>query len=158
MNSIWICFKESLTLPKKKSVFALNRIGMDMIVIYMFILIFLSSIPKYIEQLDKNTDLSNFFFSIFFFIFYYLPLVVIIFIFISFLAWISGLIAKALKRKLKFAILWKMIASATTIPFILFTLISFFYTLPMYYLFLSLIFIFYIMTKIILIYPKRRSG
>src|SRR5699024_12834905 len=86
MKSLWTTFIKSLQLPKKQAVFALNRIGMDIIVIHLFIILFISSIPTYITQLQANERLSVFFFSIFFFIFHYLPVVFIFFFFFSIFA------------------------------------------------------------------------
>lgn len=156
MHALWTMFIQSVQLPKRQAAFALNRIGMDIVVIYMFILLFISSIPTYIEQLQQNERLSTFFFSIFFFIFHYLPVVVIVFIALSIIAWALLLITNAVKRKLRFSILWKMAASATTIPLIIFTIVSFFYQLGTVYLSISIVFIFLVVIKVIFIYPARR--
>ncbi len=158
MKSLGTMFIKSLQLPKKEAVFTLNRIGMDTTVFYMFILLFVSSIPTFIDQLQANERLSSFFFAIFFFIFHYLPVVVIVFVALSILAGILLLITKVAKRKLRFSILWKMSASATTIPLLLFTVISPFYSLGTAYLILSILFILAIVIKIIFIYPRRRSA
>lgn len=157
MKSLGTMFIQSLQLPKKRAVFTLNRIGMDTTVFYMFILLFISSIPTFIEQLQVNERLSTFFFLIFFFIFHYLPVVIIVFVALSILAWITLLITKLAKRKLRFSILWKMNASATTIPLLLFTIASPFYPLGTTYLIVSILFILAIVTKIIFIYPRRRE-
>src|SRR5699024_98723 len=100
--------------------------------------------------------LSTFFFSIFFFIFHYLPVVIIVFVALSILAWLTVLITKVAKRKLRFSILWKMAASATTIPLLIFTIVSFFYHLDKLYLAISIIFILLIVTRVIFLYPRRR--
>lgn len=155
---LWTMFIQSLQLPKRQAVFTLNRIGMDIVVIYMFIILFISSIPTYINQLEVNERLSTFFFSMFFFIFHYLPVVIIVFVTLSIIAWILLLLTKLVKRRLRFSILWKMTASATTIPLILFTIVSLFYELSTGYLMLSIVFIFLIVTKIIFIYPRRPSA
>lgn len=155
MKSIATMFVESLKLPQKKAVFTLNRIGMDTTVFYMFILLAIASIPSYIKQLGENEQLSIFLFTIFFFIFHYLVIVIFAFAMLSILAYISLLFAKLVKRKLRFSILWKMAASATTIPLILFTVISFFYSLSNAYLFITLIYVLFIVVNIIFIYPKR---
>jgi|SRR5699024_10121936 len=157
MKSLWNMFLQSVQLPKKQAAFTLNRIGMDATVFYIFIILFIASIPTYIEQLRENEQLSTFFFSIFFFIFHYLPVVIIVFVALSLLAWFGSLIATMAKRKLRFSILWKMTASATTIPLLLFTLISFFYKLHTIYLIISIGFILFIVTKIIFLYPQRRN-
>src|SRR5699024_3898199 len=97
-----------------------------------------------------------FFFSIFFFIFHYLPVVIIVFVALSILAWIASFMTKMAKRKLRFSILWKMAASATTIPLLIFTLFSFFYHLDMLYLIISIVFILLIVIRVIFLYPRRR--
>lgn len=157
MKSFWTMFIQSLQLPRRQAAFTLNRIGMDITVIYMFIILFISSLPTYFEQLATNERLSTFFFSIFFFIFHYLPVVVIVFLALSLIAWILSGIANLAKRKLRFSILWKMAASATTIPLLIFTVVSFFYPLSTIYLILSILFILIVVTKIIFIYPPRRQ-
>lgn len=157
MKSFWTLFINSLQLPKKQAVFALNQIGMDFVVFYLFILIALSSIPSYVQQFIENEDLSIFIFTIFFFIFHYLVVLIIIFALLSIIAAILTLITKAAKRKLHYSILWKMSASATTIPLILFTFLDFFYEVESMFLILSILFILFIVTKIIFIYPRRRD-
>jgi len=156
MNSLWTMFIKSVQLPQKQAAFTLNRIGMDTTVIYMFIILFISSIPTYIEQLQVNERLSVFFFSIFFFIFHYLPVVIIVFVALSIIAWLLGFVTRLAKRKLRFSILWKMTASTTTIPLLLFTLISFFYHVNSLYLIESIIFMLLLVILIIFLYPKRR--
>lgn len=156
MKSLWTMFIKSVQLPRKQAAFTLNRIGMDTTVIYMFIILFISSIPTYLNQLQENERLSTFFFSIFFFIFHYLPVVIIVFVALSILAWLTALITKVAKRKLRFSILWKMAASATTIPLLIFTIVSFFYHLDKLYLAISIIFILLIVTRVIFLYPRRR--
>lgn len=161
MKVFWENFVYSIRLPQKRAVFNLNRIGMDITVLYLFLLIGIMSIPGLIEQIKINSDatlyVQPFFYVIFFFIFYYLILVVVIFIALSFIAYIATLLAELLQRKLRFAIMWKMTASATTIPLLLYTIISFFYPLSNYFLLLSIIYIAFIIMKVILIYPKRKQ-
>ena len=160
MKKIWNSFSHSLKLPQKKSVFYLNRIGMDITVIYMFILLAITSIPALLDQMASNKQstlqLHPFFLSIYFFIFYYLVITITVFCIISLIAYVWTFIAKLLQRKLRFAILWKMVAYSTTIPFILFTVISFFYPVSYYFLFITIIYIFIILFKILLIYPRRK--
>lgn len=158
MKSLWTLLTQSLQLPKKQAVFTLNRIGMDTVVFYLFLLIALSSIPAYIEQLQQNERLSIFFFTIFFFIFHYLVITIVIFVVLSILSWVATIIAKLAKRKLRYSILWKMTASTTTIPFILYTIVSFFRDLDALFLLFAIAFMFVILTKIIFIYPARRQS
>src|SRR5690625_24494 len=83
----WRTFLESIKLPQKKALFKLNRTGMDIVVIYMFILLLFVSLPNLLQQIFNKADLSleidTFFLIIYFFIFYYLPMVVIVFLVIS---------------------------------------------------------------------------
>src|SRR5690625_7774315 len=85
-------FIESIKLPKKKSVFKLNRISMDIVVVYMFILLALVSLPSLFYQMSNSSELSviigSFFFFIYFFIFNYLVIVFLVFIVISFFAYL----------------------------------------------------------------------
>src|SRR5699024_6415986 len=130
----WRTFLDSLKIPQKNSVFKLNRIGMDIAVIYMFILLAVVSIPSLIEQIKVNSTstihIHTFFLLIFFFIFYYLVLVICIFILISIYAYLGTKIAKATHRRLHFSILWKMVAFSTTLPFIIYTIIALLYPVP----------------------------
>lgn len=160
MKVFWNTFKQSVKLPKKEAVFALNRVGMDITVIYLFILLAFASIPALLEQLfvnDPSLQIQTFFLLIYFFIFYYLPLVVIVFSILSFLAYVATVIANLLERKLRYSILWKITAFATTIPLLLFTVVSFFYPLSYLFLLLVTIYVLFIIVKIILIYPKRKK-
>lgn len=160
MKVFWNAFTQSLKLPQKQAVFSLNRIGMDIAVVYMFLLLAIASLPALYEQVVANETSSlhvhTFFLLIYFFIFYYLILVLIVFGVLSLIAYIGTLITRAVNRKLRFSILWKMAAFATTLPLILFSIISFFYPLSFLFLAIATIYIFFILVKIILIYPKRK--
>src|SRR5690625_3576719 len=152
MKVFWEIFNQSIKLPQKQAVFSLNRIGMDIAVIYLFILLGIASLPALVEQIVTNqvssTHIHTFFLLIYFFIFYYLILVLIVFIALSLVAYIGTLITKTVKRRLRFSILWKMAAFTTTLPLILFSVISFFYPLSQLFLILVTIYIFFILIKI----------
>ncbi|WP_373894366.1 DUF1189 family protein [Virgibacillus sp. CBA3643] len=153
-------FLHSIKLPRKKAIFKLNRIGMDVTVIYMFILLLLVSIPSLIDQLtatgSMSANLNNLFLLIYFFMFYYLPMTIIVFLVLSVIAYIATLVAKGMRRKLHFAILWKMCAYTTTIPFILYTVIALVFPVSDVFLLLSLIYTIVLMVMIISVYPKRK--
>lgn len=152
--------KQSVKLPNKKATFALNRIGMDTAVIYLFIIIAIASIPNLIEQLlttEFSAQIHPFFLAIYFFIFNYLVLLVMIFSLLSLFAYVMTVIAKILQRKLLFSILWKMSAFALTIPLIVFTVLSYFFPLTYIFVTIALVYMTFVLVKIILIYPKRRS-
>jgi hypothetical protein len=151
----------SIKLPNKNAIFKLNRIGMDITVIYMFMLLAIVSVPSFIDQwagADNLTASMNLlFFIIYFFIFFYLPLTVIVFIFLSIIAYIAVKIAQVMGRKLRFSILWKMSAYAVTIPSVLYTGIALFVPVSNIFLLISILFIFILLLAIISVYPKRKK-
>lgn len=156
----WHTFKESIKLPNKEAMFKLNRIGMDVVVFYLFILLFLVSIPSFFQQINQTSsyinDLNIVFQLIYFFIFYYLPLNVIVFCFLSIIAYIGLGITKLMHRKLRFSILWKMSAFTITIPCILYTIIALFTPMNIAFLWLFILYTLLLLIKMISIYPKRR--
>src|SRR5699024_10706320 len=171
--------------PKKKSVFKLNRISMDIVVVYMFILLALVSLPSLFYQMSNSSELSvkigSFFYLIYFFIFHYLVIVVLVFIFlfifvyffiffffyylfivvlvfivISIIAYLASLFTKFSGRRLHYSILWKMTAFSTTLPFLVYTILAFFYNISDNFLWLSFLYTAFLLYKIITIYPKRK--
>lgn len=159
--AFWTSFIESIKLPKKKSVFKLNRIGMDIVVIYMFMLLAIVSLPSLTYQMlnssELNIEIGSFFYLIYFFIFHYLVIVVLIFIVISFIAYLATLFTRISGRRLHYSILWKMTAFSTTIPFLLYTILAFFYNINDNFLWLSFLYTAILLYKIITIYPKRKK-
>ncbi|WP_245745225.1 DUF1189 family protein [Lentibacillus persicus] len=141
--------------------FKLNRIGMDITVVYLFILLLLVSAPSLVNQLTSSdsagTVMSLPFFLIYFFIFSYLPLTIAVFIYISLLSYAGTGIAKLLRRKIRFSILWKLNAYTTTIPFILYSIIAFFFSITDAFLVLFILYSFIFMFKMITVYPKRKK-
>ncbi len=164
MNSMifWNVFKESLKLPRKKALFTLNRTGMDIVVVYLFILLLFVSIPPLIDRINDtqiaNVQVKQFFRIIYFFIFYYLPLNVIVFSFISGIAYLGKGIAYVLKRKLHYSLLWKMTAYTTTIPFVVYTIIALFFPISDSILSIGIVYTIIILIRLITIYPKRRDA
>src|SRR5690625_6058941 len=106
MRFFWNTVIQSLKLPQKKAVFALNRIGMDFTVFYLFLLLGFASLPALSDQIITNQTstfhMHTFFLLIYFFIFYYLIFVLIVFILISFIFFISILFLRNLLRLLLF--------------------------------------------------------
>lgn len=158
--TFWKIFLNSLWIPRKKSIFKLNRIRMDIAVIYMFLLMALVSIPSLIEQIKANSTstlhVHTFFYLIFFFMFYYLVIVIGVFILISIFAFIGTYIAKLANRRLHFAILWKIIAFSTTLPAVIYTITTLFFSIPNFVFLLFLTYISIMLLKIISIYPSIR--
>ncbi|TFJ92272.1 DUF1189 family protein [Lentibacillus salicampi] len=155
----WRTFLNSIQLPGRQAVFGLNRVGMDITVVYLFILLFFVSLPPSVDQLTTGagTEMNWLFFLIYFFIFYYLPLIIIIFLLISFVAYVGTGIAKLLKRKLRFPLLWKMVAYTTTNPFLLYTILSLFIPFDDVFVGLFSLYVFLSMIKIITVYPRRKQ-
>lgn len=159
----WMIFMDSIKLPNKKALFKLNRVGMDLVVIYLFILLFIVSIPTFIQQVTSTAasgyinDLNLFFQIIYFFIFYYLPINVIVFLLLSLVAYIGLGITKIMQRKLRFAILWKMSAFSITVPIITYSIIALFIPLSNIFPLLAFLYIFTLLIMMISIYPRRRK-
>lgn len=153
-------FKHSIQLPRKEAMFKLNRTGMDIAVIYMFILLLFVSVPSLIDRLTATsgpaTDLNLFFLIIYFFIFYYLPMTVIVFLLLSLVAYIGTVIAKLMQRKLRFSLLWKMSAYVSTVPFLIYTIIALLFPISDAYLWFALLYTLIFLIKIITVYPKRK--
>lgn len=157
----WEVLVNSIKLPAKKPMFQLNRIGMHIILFYLFFLIIIISFPSFFNQLINPTGLGkelNFlFFLIYFFIFSYLPMTVSIIVYLSIIALIGKWLANMMQRKLHYGTIWKLVACTATIPFLVYTIIAFVYPVDDIYLLLSGIYILILLVKMILIYPKRRK-
>ena len=157
----WDIFVNSIKLPNVQAMKRLNKVGMDFTVFYMFILLFIASVPSFLEQLFGSTgpdlEISFFFFILYFFMFFYLPFVIIIFGVLSLLAYIAVIITEMVNRKLRFPILWKLMAYTTTIPLLLYTTIALFYDFSMIYLGLTAIYSLTLVIIMILSFPRRRT-
>src|SRR5690625_6557142 len=126
----------------------------------MFLLLVFVSIPSLIDRLTATvcpwSDLYLFFLIIYFFIFYYLPMTVIVFLLLSLVAYIGTGIAKLMRRKLRFSLLWKMCAYLSTVPFLIYTIVALIFPISDAYLWFALLYTLIFLVKIISIYPKRR--
>ncbi|MGV3489349.1 MAG: DUF1189 family protein [Tuberibacillus sp.] len=121
MNIVHI-LKNSIALPKKETVYSLNRVSMRDTLIYIFLLILISSIPDIIRLFLTGTFSQGALKSVFYlqvFLFYPLYIIFIGVIGISLLAGIGTLIKQGLKRKLTYHHIWKMTAYAATLPLLL---------------------------------------
>jgi len=154
-------FINSIKLPAKHAMFKLNRIGMDTIIFYMFILLAIVSLPSFIDQMLNPSGLGarlNIIFSlIYFFMFYYLPLVIAVFLLLGIVAYLGKWMARGMKRKLHYSIIWKLSACTTTIPFMLYTIIAILYPVDDLFLLLAIIYTFILLIRMIQVYPKRRE-
>src|SRR5699024_12880283 len=75
---------------------------------------------------------------------------------ISLIDYIGSWIAALTKSKLRYSILWKMAACITTIPIIIFTVMSFFIDVSIIFLSISITFHIIVFIQTIFFYPKRR--
>ncbi|WP_382401437.1 hypothetical protein [Lentibacillus salinarum] len=152
-------FLNSIKLPNKQAMFKLNRVGMDITVVYMFILLLIVSIPSITNQLTTGAgaQMNLLFFLIYFLIFNYLPLTMIVFLFLTLMAYIGTGITKLLRRKVRFPMLWKLTAYITTIPFLLYTALAFFFAIGDVFAALFSLYTFLFLIKLITIYPKRKK-
>ncbi|MFD2045654.1 DUF1189 family protein [Ornithinibacillus salinisoli] len=157
---LWQTFLQSLRLPSKRIVFQLNRKGMDITVIYMFLLLLLVSIPSLIDRLYENTgftsDMNIVFLLIYFFIFYYLPLTIIVFLSMTVVAYVMTLVASVMGRKLRLQLLWKMCAYSATIPFLIYTVSALFFSVSDIFLWVAIVYTVLMLLIIITVYPKRK--
>lgn len=154
-------FLHSIQLPQKKAMFQLNRIGMDVTVIYMFILLAIVSIPSLIDNLMLSTgsiaEMNVLFVLVYFFFVYYLSLTFFVFISLSILAFIGTGVSRLLQRKIRFAILWKLCAYTTTLPLLLYTIFAFFLPISQIYLWILCAYTFFFLIIMITIFPKRKK-
>ena len=99
----WNVFKNSVRLPSKKAMFALNRVGLHIAIIYLFILLALVSLPSvvgYVTNPDAFADINIIFAIVYFFIFYYLPMNILVFLGLSIIAYIGSWTAKWMPLRL----------------------------------------------------------
>ncbi|CEI80321.1 hypothetical protein J18TS1_32700 [Oceanobacillus oncorhynchi subsp. incaldanensis] len=152
--------KESLFLPQKKAMFQINRIGMDQIMIYLFILFMVTSLPELISRLTSWSGLGgemNIIFQlIYFFMFYYLILSILLLGVISFIAYLGKGIVRLANRKLYYGTLWKLTACSLTIPMLIFTLFSFIWSIPDWFLFIFFIYPVVLLVRMVFLYPQKR--
>jgi hypothetical protein len=94
---------------------------------------------------------------IYFFMFYYLPLTIAVFIFISILAYLGVGLSKLMQRKLRYQIIWKLLAFTTTLPFIIYTITAMIIPISDRYLFFSIIYSVVLLFIMIAKFPKRKK-
>lgn len=157
----WNVFFNSIKLPNKKAMFQLNRVGLDIAIFYILLLLLITSIPSFIHRLTDmdsfGSDMNIVFTLIYFFIFYYLPLTIIIFGLIFMTSYLGKIFSKVVNRKLHYALLWKITAFTITIPFLLYTIIAIFFPVIDSYLWIAFIYSTVLLCRMILHYPKRRT-
>src|SRR5699024_12831123 len=88
--------------------------------------------------------------------YYYLIMTAELQLGISLIAYLGSWISALTKPKLRYSILWKMAACTTTIPIIIFTVMSFFIDVSIIFLSISITFHIIVFIQTIFLYPKRR--
>jgi len=111
-----------MRMPGKASVFALNRVSMRDTLLYIFILMLLSSVPDIIDLLVNGRFSNQTYESVLYlqvFLFYPLYIIFIGIIAISLLSAAAYVIKTVMKRKLTYHHLWKLTAFSATVPLLL---------------------------------------
>ncbi|WP_068675990.1 DUF1189 family protein [Oceanobacillus sp. Castelsardo] len=159
--NFWNVFLNSIKLPNKKAMFQLNRVGLDIAIFYILFILLITSIPSFIHNLTDldsfGSDMNIVFTLIYFFIFYYLPLTIIVFGVIFLTSYVGKIVSKIVNRKLHYSLLWKITAFTITIPFLLYTIISIFFTVNDSYLLIAFIYSIVLLCRMILHYPRKRN-
>lgn len=152
-------FKCSIQLPGKRAMFQLNRMKMGGTLLYLFILLFIVTIPggvRFILSSDSGIghNVPPTLFVLQYIVFDYLLFVFTGLCTISFVAAICLGISGFMQRKMAYRHLWKLAAYATTVPFLLYAIAIIFNVhspiIPIVLLLLTLA----ILTRMISIFPK----
>ncbi|HEX6923583.1 MAG TPA: DUF1189 family protein [Bacillales bacterium] len=153
-------FKLSLQLPKKEALFRLNRMKMSTVMVYLFILMFIASVPGGVKFVltDHSTNVPPTLFVLQFFFFYYLLFAFIGLMGLSILALVGLWISKSLRRKLTYRQLWKMSVFSVTIPVFLYTLAESIWPDNGFILIIFFGLALAILTKMIGVFPRRQSS
>ncbi|MGG0719496.1 hypothetical protein ABE096_18210 [Robertmurraya massiliosenegalensis] len=153
---LFMIFKDCLLLPQKDAMLRLNRLQMKNTFLYYFVLLIILIVPLEITVLQENATGSNDFYITQVLILYPFFMIFYALIGISMLTFITVLIGKALKRKLKFQFLWKMIAFTLTKPVLVFV---FAYVLIGNHTVVNvfvLVLTFFSIVRLVLAYPKKK--
>jgi hypothetical protein len=158
---LFIIFKNSLLLPKKEALFRLNRVSMRNTLTYIVCLMFLLFLPDVVkvvmdveaglEGLPKGSYITQVI------VFYPLFILFIVVTGVSLLAALSLPIKEVLGRKLAYHQLWKMTTFAMTVPLIIYTVLKLFHVNSVVVNLLQLIILYFLIYKMILVYPKRSN-
>ena len=158
MNLLFI-FKQSLFLPKKEALFHLNRMSMRDTITYMVCLLLLLLSPDIVKMiLDTEVAhgaLPRSVYIVQIIVIYPLLIFFIVVAGVSILAVTAAIVKRVLGRKLAYHHLWKMTVYALTLPLIIYTVLKF---LPIDHFvvnILPLLIFYFLIYKMILVYPKR---
>ncbi|MCD4838658.1 DUF1189 domain-containing protein [Neobacillus sedimentimangrovi] len=151
----------SFMLPRKKAVLNINKLNIGSSVTYFILLLFLVTLPDLIKLLinynDQFGEMPRSVFFIQIVVFYPLQIIFLGLITITSIAVIGLVLNKLLERKLRFALLWKMAIHASTIPLFLYALINNLYSVNTYISVFLILILFFILYKIILVFPKPKN-
>ncbi|MFC4411795.1 DUF1189 family protein [Chungangia koreensis] len=155
---IFTTYKYSLSLPKRKSVLALNKTKQKDFFLYILFLLLLFLIPNGIRLLQEfiNEDSRG----------AAVMAVLFLYPFMSIFAGLAGISAIAglgvlindiAKRHVRYMLLWRMAVFAMTIPLTVFTLLDLLGLSHWVVTVLLFGYFFFIYTKMILGYPRKRT-
>lgn len=159
MMGVLKAFKLSLLLPSKKAVFQLNRIKTKDFFLYILLLHILLGLPGAVKMLidfiGKGEMGGSFLLGATLY-----PFLIVTFgiVGISLLATIGLMIRTLTKRRLVYSLLWKMAMYASTTSIVLYTIFDLLGMIN--WVVNSLLFILFLftLTKMILVYPKIKTG
>lgn len=151
-------YKHSLSLPKRKSVLALNRTKQKDLFLYILFLLLLFLIPNGIRLLQEfmNEDSRG----------AAVMAVLFLYPFMSIFAGLAGISAVAgigvlindlSNRHVRYMLLWRMAVFAMTIPITVYTIFDIVGLSHWAVSAALLVYFFFIYTKMILGYPKKRT-
>ncbi|WP_019153094.1 hypothetical protein [Robertmurraya massiliosenegalensis] len=149
-------FKDCLLLPQKDAMLRLNRLQMKNTFLYYFVLLLILIIPLELTVLQKNTTGPNDFYITQVLILYPFFMIFYALIGISLLTFLTVLMGKALKRKLKFQLLWKMIAFTLTKPILVFVFAYIMLGNQIIVNVIVMLLTFISILRLILAYPKKK--
>ncbi|WP_035723671.1 hypothetical protein [Gracilibacillus boraciitolerans] len=159
--AIFSILKNSATLPKKAAMFRLNRVSMRDTLVYLFLLFFISFLPNVIMNVVQfnlsQSDIAYSQYLLQIIVFYPFFMMFLVVTSISLLATGPWLLTWILQRKLAYQQLWKMTSYGIFWPIIIYHLL-FFINIPISVSFsVSLALLYFILYKMIIIYPKRKG-
>lgn len=152
-------FINSLLLPRKKAVLNINKIKIGSSVAYFFILLMIVTLPDLIRLLltDDLNGVPRSVYMVQLLVFYPFQSIFSGLIGITLVAAVGVILNKLVKRKLKYALLWKMSIHAATIPLLLYAIIKNLFANNIYVTTILVLSVFIILLKMITVFPKPKQ-
>ncbi|GAA0468164.1 DUF1189 family protein [Alkalibacillus silvisoli] len=154
-------FKNSIKLPSKKALFALNRENMRDTMSYILILMFLVCLPDAIRitsnYLTGERSIPADLFITQLIIVYPLLVAFLMVAGVSFHAGIAYIMRHVTKRKLAYQQLWKMTAYALTIPVIILIVLRIIQYDSSIIILIPFLLLHVLLFQMITVFPRRRS-